>query len=171
MVKIINDSTPVSKVNQSILTGDEQGQVHVPLHDWLGYFAKKKWKPIKNITTYNDFEFNSDPSDKGKVTCQNIFDGPKIKIDITSYIDPPNDFPPSIVPEGLSWKRKKYLFEKIRPFCVEDHRDFLCADPGPEPNPIVDREEEVSKPNKKRTKCRNINKQTSKFKYTESQKK
>lgn len=154
VVKIVNDSTPVSKVNQSILTGDEQGQVHVPLHDWLGYFAKKKWKPIKNITTYNHFEFNSDLSDKGKVTCQNIFDGPKTKVDITSDIDPPNDFPPSIVPEGLSWKRKKYLFEKIRPFCAEDHRDLLCADPGPEPNPIVDSEEEVPtpKPNKKRKK-------------------
>lgn len=64
---------------------------------------------------------------------------------------------------------KKYLFENIRPFCAEDHRDLLCTDSGPEPNPIVDSEEEVSTPksnkkNKKRTKCRDINKQTSKFK-------
>lgn len=93
VVAIVHDSTPVSKVNQSVLTGDEQGQVHVPLHDWLGYFAKKKWKTIKIITSYNHFEFNSDPSKKDRVICQTIFDGPKTTFDITTETYPPNNFP------------------------------------------------------------------------------
>lgn len=108
--------------------------MHVPLHDQLGYFAKKKWKPINNITTYNHFEFNSDPSDKGKVTCHHIFDGPKTKIDITSDIDSPNDFPPSLVPEGLSWKVKN-TFSKISALSALKIIEICCA-PTPVLNPI-----------------------------------
>lgn len=160
VVAIVHDSTPVSKVTQSVLTRDEQGQVHVSLHDWLGYFAKMKWKTIQNITTYNHFEFNSDPSAKDQVIFQPTFDGPKTTFDITTETDPPNNSPSTIVPDGLPWKRKELLCEKIRPFCAGYCRDLLCPDPGPEPNPIVDSEEEevnlpTPKPNKKR-KERNI---------------
>jgi hypothetical protein len=44
------------------------------------------------------------------------------------------DYPKEIVPEGLlSWKRKAYLHQKIRPYCDDAYKDLLCPDPGPEP--------------------------------------
>lgn len=93
VVKIVHSSTPVLKLNQTILTGNEQGQVFVPLNDWLGYFAQKDWKTIKNITTFNHFLFQSDPMSKGKVDCQMICDGPKFTSVITTDTNPTNDFP------------------------------------------------------------------------------
>lgn len=143
VVEIISNSTPVSKVNRSVLTGNEQGDVYVKMNDWLGYFASKKWKAIKNITTYNHFSFKSGDEHVGKVTCQMTIGGPAVTLTITSDTGIIEDHPTEIVPEGLSWKRKNYLFQKIRPYCDEAHKDLLCPDPGPEPIASKPTNEEV----------------------------
>lgn len=40
-----------------------------------------------------------------------------------------SDFPDPIIPAGLSIQRKKYLYEKIRPYCRDEHKDLLCPKP------------------------------------------
>lgn len=141
VIDIIHNSTPVSKVNQTVLTGNERGEVYVPMHDWLNYFAGKKWRAIKNITSYNHFKFQSGLANTGKVKCQITTEGPVVSSLITEETDI-EDFPEVIVAEGLTWKRKKYLFEKIRPFCDEASKDLLCPNPGPEVPEQAEEDEE-----------------------------
>lgn len=131
VASIITKSTPLSNVNQPVLTGNEKGEVFVPIYDWLNYFASKGWHAIKNITVFNHFILTS--NDKGKVFTKNDCNGPSTEFIVSHETQPLNDFPSMVIPPGLSYERKLYLFQKIRPYCADESKDLLCPDPGPRP--------------------------------------
>ena len=45
------------------------------------------------------------------------------------------ELPPIVPPPGLSMERRKYLFEKIRVFCLRDCQDIVCPEPVEDATP------------------------------------
>lgn len=43
----------------------------------------------------------------------------------------PEGMPRIVPPEGLSQKRREYLFNEIREFCTEESKDLVCPEPPP----------------------------------------
>lgn len=134
--EIVKSSTP-SGLNQCIITGTENGDVLVPIYDWLKYFKSKNWKSVEKITKYSHFYFSAER--KGVVETKTSINGTTIKNRITFNIEKMNlsDFPPKIDPLGLTYKRKQYLYEKIRQYCEDPFKDLLCPHPGIEPENVT----------------------------------
>lgn len=127
---IAHSSTPTSGLNKAVTTGTEEGNVLVPVYDWQSYFKKKKWKTITNITKNSHFDFSS--TDKGAVLTRTTLDAIPMRHVVATDANVMNDisdFPDPIIPAGLSIQRKKYLYEKIRPYCRDEHKDLLCPKP------------------------------------------
>lgn len=131
LVQVVSKSTLPSKINYSVLTGNERGDVFVPVKDWTRFFNTKLMKSLPQITKYSHFYF--DVSWKGMVKCQVNIDDPD-KDTVTHTLFPTSTFKKNdriqdIIPEGLTEERKMYLYEKIRPFCDENKQDLLCPAP------------------------------------------
>lgn len=139
---VVKSSTP-SGLNQTIMTGTESGEGLVPINDWLTYFQEKGWKSCKNITNYAHFEFSAQEKGivKTKVTLESRTVTNRITLDLKESLD---DFPRLIQPEGLSFKRKLYLYKKIREYCEEEHKDILCPHPGDEPPEVRQENEQAN---------------------------
>lgn len=126
LVEVVNTSTPASKVNFAVLTGTEDSQVLVKVHDWQAFFTQQSWLKLLNITRYSHFEFSHEW--KGEVKCR-ITGDPNAFLNTISKSKQVYGFPVEIIPEGLSEARKKYLFENIRPYCKQETKDLLCPKP------------------------------------------
>ena len=50
-----------------------------------------------------------------------------------SWAPLPTDLPPVITPEGLSYERQSYLYDKIREYCRPQVRDEVCPRPSRAP--------------------------------------
>lgn len=125
--KIVEDSTPVSKVNKAVITGTEKGEVLVPFFDWQGFFTGLGWKKISQISSYSHFTFTLNDN-MGSVKCSNGIDDEGSNF-LIGMLPSENEFPTQIYPEGLTQARKKYLFEKIREYCSPETADLLCPLP------------------------------------------
>lgn len=141
--KIVEDSTNIG-LNRPIRTGSESGEVIVPIYDWLSFFKQNNWKAVKDITKVSHFEFKSvveGVSEKGVVYTKTALGATETRTVLTLNVEPTEDFPTVVAPEGLSYNRKKYLFNKIREYCEDEWKDTLCPDPGPPPD-----EEQIETP-------------------------
>lgn len=127
LVNTVEQSTPTSKVNSAIATGDEIGNSNVDVYDWLEFFKSSNCKKIKHITSYNHFEFEN--TKFGTVKCKTDLDGNEfIHKMFPSEHDGLVGFPEKIVPTGMSEERKKYLHKHIRPHCKDLYKDLLCPE-------------------------------------------
>lgn len=153
VIECVENSTPITKVNQAIAVGNEQGEVKINVYDWLNFFKVNGAKKVQHITSYNHFEFCE--TKKGKVTC-------KLDIDRNEFVhrifideSGPTGFPNVIIPEGMSHQRKEYLYRNIRNFCKEEWKDILCPEveqaAGTHQDELSDHEQ-VTVPLKKREK-------------------
>ena len=135
-VGCLNDIASVvqksAAMNHAQLVGDQQGNVIVPSYDWVEFFQGKTIKNArKGIKKMAHFRFSSESP--GCVYIKNTTDAKseqKIKLlkDI-SWQPQKSSLPNEIVPDGLSVKRQWYLYEKVREYCPEEHRDSVCPLP------------------------------------------
>lgn len=130
IASIVEGSTPESKLNHAVLTGKEDGTVIVTMYDWQGFFTTLGWHKIPQITSYS--HFSTSKNDPGVMFCQTELNGPTVRIKVCPENNYPGiapNMPEIMIPNGLSEKRKKYLYQQIRPYCTENTKDILCPEP------------------------------------------
>lgn len=121
---IVENSTPKSKVNQSIMVSDERGrQLSFPFKKWTSYFKSLRWKRIPHLTSYYHFKFSNDKP--GIISCRKRLDDIPVDVEI-GHIIPPNVTLEEDVSVGLPEARQRYLFSNLREYCKEEYRDVLC---------------------------------------------
>lgn len=124
VVGCIEKSTPVTKVNQAVSLGNEEGEVKIEVHDWLNFFKDNGAKKVPQITHYNHFQFSA--TKNARVTCKVDVDGNEFVHRIFAEDSGPTGLPKVINPEGMSRQRKEYLYKNIRNFCKDEFKDTLC---------------------------------------------
>lgn len=144
LVNVINGSTPVSKVNEAVLVGNEQGDVFITYYDWKKYFDAMNLKRIPDLSKYHHFIFrNSCPN---SIFVKVSADDPEIEISLMPMTQLQFHFHldnvETVSPNGLSPQRKKYLFEHIRQYCAPGTEDILC----PQPSQIIEEAENEDDP-------------------------
>jgi hypothetical protein len=127
LAKVVEDSTPDSKLNQAKLVGDVAGNVLVPTYDWQQHFRDLLFSNIPNIKSDHKFIFSKEF--KGRVrlyesSYSTVYT--EFAISSDSFTD---DLPPVVAPIGLSAQRQLYLYKCIRQFVAEESKDILCPNP------------------------------------------
>ena len=126
----ITESTPVTKMNQVQLVGDENC-IDVPTYDWQQKFLPMNFRIIKNIKQLHHFTFTSVAL--GSVSCKvDTLAEEEVHTILTDIPDSTtvNALPPVIHPVGLSPERQWYLYENIRPLVPEYAQSTLCPRPA-----------------------------------------
>ena len=126
LVRVVNESaTP----NVAQLVGSQSGDVIVKMYNWSSYFDDKTIKTsLKGITQMHHFKFTK--TKPGKVMVRNTTTDSEREITLLKDISwRPIDQPQQLFPPGLSLERRWYLYEKIREFCPDNHRDLVCPKP------------------------------------------
>ena len=126
IVGCVNSST-VTGVNMAQLVGSEDGQVFVPMYDWVSFLSTFFVK-LQGIKKFH--HFSVDAAGPGTVICKEFSDSPSVVYNLGRLV--PTGMPKVITPGGLDQKRRKYLYDQIREFCTEATMDLVC--PQPEEN-------------------------------------
>ena len=129
MSNVINQSSPVVKLNVAQLVGKENGEVIVPTYDWVTYFQEMGIHKIPNLKDYHYFEFNKDVLGTVSVKRHSKDTNLMRFTLLNDVVNIPIGLPNVLVPKGISQERAKYLFEKIRPFVNSENADVLCPEP------------------------------------------
>lgn len=135
MVNVVVSST-VAGGNTAQLTKDVNGEKQVIWRDWKS-FLSCHFHPIPKITTYHHFRFASE--NPGKVFLKEFADSTETVVglcntDADLELDP-DELPEEIQPSGMDLKRRWYLYEEIRPFCLSSKDiDLTCPCPS-QPKP------------------------------------
>ena len=139
MEKVVSNSS-ISGKNIPQPTVDSNGKRHVVWYNWSDYLSQF-FSSIRGISQYHHFQFVS--TRKGMVYVKEHSLGIEKAIEIcdtVSSIDV-SGMPEIIYPSGMSRDRRKYLYEKIRPFCssveaaeltcppVEEEQEEMCIQP------------------------------------------
>ena len=120
------DSTPLSKLNQCQLVGNEKGNdINVIQYSWSDWFEENGFKSLPGKTKYHYFKFTR----PCYVSVKESYLDEYTEVKIIEGFDTNLDLPPMLEVPKLPFDRQKYLFEKIRSFCREDSKDILCSDP------------------------------------------
>lgn len=128
LANTINRST-VSGVNISQLAGLHNGNVIVPVYDWISFFSPY-FRKLSGIKNYQHFRFDS--ATPGVCYCREFVDSPEVPFQLLkdASILPPTDTLPQIVtPMGLDQDRKEYLYKEIRQFCKPGTEDLVAPKP------------------------------------------
>lgn len=97
----IKESTPTSNVNTALSVGDEKGNVHIQVYDWLNFFKDGNCKKVPLITKFNHFTF--DQVYPGKVHCKTDLNGNENVFTLFPTEDGPSGYPAIITPAGKFW--------------------------------------------------------------------
>lgn len=126
---MVKESTAVSKVNIPQLVGREDGTVEVPTYDWQS-FLSPAYKPLLGIKPMGHFQFSS--NHPGKVFYKlTLADAEEEKILVVQHQVARLPPMPNVLPcPGLSRDRQLYLYQSIREYVREDHRDVVCPLPN-----------------------------------------
>ena len=128
VVKAINSSAVVD-YNKKV--GNEDGSVLVPTYQWLNYFTAY-FTTVPGIKQYHQFIFSSEFP--GVVRCKQFSDSATFTtvclIKDHQNLPPSTTLPPVAEPAGLSSDRQWYLYNKIRPFCLDRAMDTICPCPS-----------------------------------------
>lgn len=113
----------------SVMVGNEVGNtVNVKTYDWVNFFKTKKPATVPNLLSYSHFK--TELSLAGQIACEKSATGESCVHHVifkdTFSID---EMPEVIQPQGLSYDRQKYLYEKIRQFVPPESQDILCPKP------------------------------------------
>ena len=129
-IAAVVEQSAVCNIPQFVHTEDTE---IVQTRDWPS-FLLPHFKKIPNIKKYHYFHFSS--STPGIMLVREHADTPDVPLPILrdSWQPPQDELPPRVQPKGLSDERQWYLYERIRPFCAEEHRDTVTPEPST-PNP------------------------------------
>lgn len=134
VASIVDASTPNSGLNFSFLVANESGELSVEIFDWRAAFGGANWRAIAGIGRYSHFYF--DETWPGRVKCREFVDEGTSSHEIfDSTLDVSGISFGKLESEGLSQQRRLYLYEKIRPYCVDSMKDDLCPLPQTEAKP------------------------------------
>ena len=129
LCECIQNSTPVSKMNQAVLVGTESGTVHVLTYNWQKMFQEMQMKPIVQIKKQHHFTFSSvTPGGVSVKTSEEAVEAFYSIVHDPQPVDA-SQLPEIIHPQGLSAERQWYLFESIRPLVPEVAKDVICPEP------------------------------------------
>ena len=96
-------------------------------------FMARYFLPMRNITQYQVFQFDSDHPGEVHISSSDTFPNTTIKILLPSVnIDElsVDHLPEIIPPAGISLARAQYVFKQVRPHCYEESRDATCPHPA-----------------------------------------
>ena len=119
--------------NSAQLVGKEDGTTIVPQYDWAGFFQPFfKRGAFDGIKSWHHLTFSS--ATPGKAMVRDYCNAEEkvlslLKKDHLGWKPRPLDLPPILPPPGLPQERRRYLFEKIREYVPEEHRDTVCPPP------------------------------------------
>ena len=116
--------------NSAQLVSREDGTVIVPQYVWVGFFQPYYRRlAFDGIKSFQHLVFSSATPGKAKVRVNCNAEEKTINLlkdDHLGWNPHPNNLPPILPPPGIPQARRKYLFEKIREFVPESHRDTVC---------------------------------------------
>ena len=134
IVRVVESS---AEVNHAQLVGAQDGSVIVPTYNWADHFDHI-FKPsaFKGIKAMHHMRFSK--TNHGKTYVKNALNLPEKEV--TLIKDPEwhpqkDELPPIVPPPGLSLERRRYLFDKIREFCLPECRDSVCPKPVKDTTP------------------------------------
>ena len=112
------EKSSISGVNKAQLVGNEDGASFVPLYDWQSFFSKY-FTGLPGIKALHHCHFPS--AEPGVVYTKTSTSDEECRVQLLKNPDqlPPSQLPIAIPPPGLNYKRRSYLYEKIREFCHE----------------------------------------------------
>ena len=132
MVRVVNQS---ATTNYAQLVGTEDGTRFVEQFDWASFFAPYfRRTAFDGIKSWHHLVFSS--SHPSQCTDREFCDSDEEKTILLLHKDhldwqpDPETLPPTIQPPGLSRERKTYLYNKIREFVPDPHKDTVCPDPS-----------------------------------------
>jgi hypothetical protein len=134
--------------NIPLPTVDCVGKRNVIWYCWND-FLSKYFTTIPNITKYHHFQFKK--SRVGLALIKEFHNDDKAEVNmlLSNSELVSREMPKEITPPGLSYDRKKYLYEKIRPFCTFETADVTC--PIPDARPRADGDLEAALPAKNKS--------------------
>ena len=122
--QVVTKSTE-SGINKACLTGSENGDVHIPIYDWVN-FLKPYFRKLNGIKSHHHFYFSAEKM--GIVTMKEFSDSKTADLKLLTS-SCPKQMPSILKPKGLDAKRQKYLYDEVREFCKEDTKDIVCPIP------------------------------------------
>lgn len=131
LVNVVNRS---ASVNVAQLVGKEDGTTFVRQYNWSDYFnTYYKRQAFDGIKAFHHLVFEENKP--GQVIVRHVSDGEETVLNILTkahlqWKPDCNELPNEIKPPGLSHERQSYLFDKIREFCPEEHKDIVCPNPN-----------------------------------------
>ncbi|XP_077056261.1 uncharacterized protein LOC143708820 [Siphateles boraxobius] len=128
IAEVVENSSPVSRLNIPQLVGTAEGKVLVQTFDWQQHLTRH-FRRLPQIKSYQHFSFEA--KRPGVVLAKSHRDAQPVEYQLLrDGADlPPVDGLPVLAPPGLKIDRQNYLYEKIRPFCADEARDITCPAP------------------------------------------
>lgn len=131
MVKVVQSST-VAGGNIVQLTKDVNGERQVTWRNWKS-FLSNLFRNIPGVTAYHHFHF--DTHNPGEVVLKEFADSTETVVNMcnpeTEFELDPDSLPEEIQPAGMDLKRRWYLYDEIRPFCMSSEDiDLTCPRPS-----------------------------------------
>ena len=124
--EVVESSATTNSVQ---LVGSQEGELIVRFHDWHEYLSPH-FKKLEGIKKYHHFAITS--SAPGVVTVSHHSSASSTDVTLLSsksWKPTSQDMPELLTPNGLSNKRKWYLYEKIRQYCSDESKDIVCPKP------------------------------------------
>ena len=124
--RVVNTS---ADANVAQLVGTQSGEVVVPTYDWAGMFAGRLRK-LKHIKKFHHFTISESAPGSVEVKIESDSHSEQFSLILDTTWRPSSHQLPHIVPpSGLSLERQWYLFNQIRPYCLDDVQDEVCPLP------------------------------------------
>ena len=138
LLRVVNQS---ATTNVGQLVGKEDGTTVMQQYDWAGYFSEFfKNLAFKGIKKWRHLVFSSAHPGKAVVRGHCSAEGETISLlkkDHLNWKPRPDDLPSVLPPPGLSLDRQQYLYNKIRQFVPDEHKDTVCPYPGTGASPAT----------------------------------
>ena len=121
--------TSSSGVNKAQLVGTHNGNVIVPVYDWISFLGQY-FKKLPNITKFHHFRFSKE--NPGMVFYREFVSSPEQSFMLLKrnvILQSPSSLPNEIKPHGLTEECKNYLYHEIRQFCKPGTEDLVAPAP------------------------------------------
>ncbi|XP_047125628.1 uncharacterized protein LOC124807619 [Hydra vulgaris] len=107
----IEASTLISKLNKSVIVGDENGTILVPIYDWQEHHSSN-FKTIPNLKQWHYFTFQFDKP--GVITCKINSDSAEVEFQVWQHqLISKITMPQMLQPKLLLPERQWYLYDSI----------------------------------------------------------
>ena len=134
LARVVDQS---ASTNHAQLVGKEDGTPIVDQYDWAGFFQPYfRRGAFDGIKSWHHLVFSSAAPGQAMVRTHCNAEEKTLSLLKKQHLGwkpCPDNLPAILPPPGLSLERRRYLFEKIRDFVPEQHKDTVCPPPLPIP--------------------------------------